>query len=67
MKGTGWLILIVMFLMLASEGEVMFILMVGALVWWIVNRYRKTGRPQDPMKIIEDLFMDRDDHDHRRK
>jgi len=43
MQGTGWLILIVMFLMLASQGEMMFIFIVGIVVWWIATRYRRTG------------------------
>ena len=63
MKGTGWLILVVMFLMLASEGEVMFIVMVGSLAWWLWTRYRRTGQQQNPLKVIEDLFIDKDHKD----
>ena len=61
MKGTGWLVLCLLFLGLASAGEMWFIIVVGALVWWIVkHNNRGSGRSDSPMKIIEDLFIDKD-------
>ena len=62
MKGTGWLVLVVMFLMLASESEGMFIVVVGALIWWIVREYRRRDRIPDLKRMIEDLFIERDDN-----
>lgn len=63
MKGTGWLVPRLLFLGLASAGEVWFCIVVGALVFWIVRQNRKTGRADGPMKIIEDLFIDKDRKD----
>jgi len=63
MKGTGWLVLCLLFLGLASAGEVWFIIVVGALVFWIVRQNRRSGRADSPMKIIEDLFVDKDRKD----
>ena len=63
MKGTGWLVLCLLFLGLASAGELWFIIVVGALAWWIVKQNRRSGRADNPMKLIEDLFVDKDHKD----
>jgi len=67
MEGTGWLVLCLLFLGLASAGETWFLIVVGGLAFWIVRQNRRTGRADNPMKLIEDLFVDCDDHDRRRK
>ena len=63
MKGTGWLVLCLLFLGLASAGEMWFIIVVGSLVIWTVRQNRRGGRPQSPLKAIEDLFVDKDHED----
>ena len=63
MKGTGWLVLCLLFLGLASAGEMWFLIVVGSLAWWIVKQNRRSGRGDNPMKIIEDLFIDKDHKD----
>ena len=65
MTGIGWLILVVMFLIIASEGEVFFILTVGSLIWWIVRKNKRSGRADNPLKLIENLFVDKKDHEDR--
>ena len=63
MKGTGWLVLCLLFLGLASAGETWFLIVVGGLAFWIVRQNRRSGRADGPLKIIEDLFIDKDHKD----
>ena len=55
--------LCLLFLGLASAGEMWFLIVVGSLAWWIVKQNRRSGRGDNPMKIIEDLFIDKDHKD----
>ena len=61
LKGTGWLVLCLLFLGLASAGELWFIVVVGGLAFWIVRQNKRSGRADSPLKIIEELFVDKED------
>ena len=55
--------LCLLFLGLASAGEMWFIIVVGSLAWFIVKQNRRSGKADNPLKIIEDIFVDKDPKD----
>ena len=59
MKGTGWLVLCLLFLGLISAGKLWFIIVVGALVWWLVKVNNESGSNVNPMEAIARIFTDK--------
>ena len=65
MKPTGWFILIAMSLLLAIQNPGLFLLSLGVFVVWLIFRHRRIGRFPNVIRIIEGLFVDRDNWDDR--
>ena len=57
LSGRGWCVLILLFLSLVSASEGMFILGLLILCGWIWARYKRTGRPQNPVQMIDEWFI----------
>jgi len=57
LSGRGWCVLVLLFLSLVSASEGMFILGLLILCGWIWARHKRTGQPQNPVRMIEEWFL----------